>query len=137
MSEEGIGNASSVYIYNGVDEVPMDVTQVRVDPSVTVIPDNAFYGRRPFADIEVCRQLEQIDLPEGLIRIGESAFCFCQNLKRINIPSTVVEIGYNAFYCCKSLKDVVLPANFRQMGNYAFHNCRSLQRINFSLPILN
>ena len=45
-----------VYIYNGVDRVPRDVTHVRVDQSVTVIPDRAFNVRR---------QLVEVDLPES------------------------------------------------------------------------
>ena len=68
-----------VYIYNGADEVPMDVIYVRVDPSVTVIPDNAFNDRR---------KLEEVDLLEGLIRIEKNAFFACNSLKRINLPST-------------------------------------------------
>ena len=41
--ERGEGtNNSSVYIYNGVDEVPRDVKRVRVESSVTVIPKRVF-----------------------------------------------------------------------------------------------
>jgi len=89
-----------VYVYNGVDEVPEDVIHVRVDPSVTVIPDSAFQYRL---------HLEQVDLPEGLIKIEERAFIDCKSLKRINIPSTLVEIGNSAFNHCHKLVDIVLP----------------------------
>ena len=113
--------SGEVYIYNGVDEVPWDVTHVRVDPSVTVIPQRAF---------EDHRKLEVVELPEGLITIGENAFQYCKSLKRINIPSTVIEIGYNAFQGCNKLDGIALPDGLQTMGHYAFANCISLQRIN-------
>ena len=51
-----------VYIYNGVAEVPKDVTHVRVESDVTIIPAYAFMD---------CRDMEEIELPEGLIKIEE------------------------------------------------------------------
>lgn len=51
--EDGSSNVSSVYIYNGVDEVPMNVTHVRVDPTVTIIPDSAFEDRGSLKEVRV------------------------------------------------------------------------------------
>ena len=45
-----------IYVYNGLDEVPEDVTHVRVDHSVTVIPEGAF---REYL------KLEEVELPRG------------------------------------------------------------------------
>ena len=115
------GDVSSIYIYNGVDDVPNDVTHVRADPSVIVIPDSAFAERR---------KLEVVELPEGLVRIKENAFKDCMSLKRINIPSTVQEIGYNAFHFCQKLKALILPEGLLRLGDYAFSSCTSLQTIN-------
>ena len=114
-------NTQTIYIYNGVDDVPNDVTHVRVDPSVTVIPDNAFKRRESLVDI---------DLPEGLIRIGEYAFQTCKSLKRINTPSTVKEIGDRAFESCTKLDKIVLPNCLRSLGRWAFSHCESLKSIN-------
>ncbi|KAL3936775.1 MAG: hypothetical protein SGBAC_007979 [Bacillariaceae sp.] len=45
--------------------------------------------------------LLRVDLPEGLLYIGSSAFYGCSSLERILVPSTVVVIGSMAFsYCC-------------------------------------
>ena len=119
--EDGSSDVPSVYFYNGVDEVPMDVTHVRVDPSVTVIPDSAFQYRL---------HLEQVELPEGLIKIDMRAFDKCRQLMHINIPSTVREIHRDAFGECKSLVSIVLPDELRRIGRWAFKCCQSLQRIN-------
>ena len=112
-----MNNKQTIYIYNGVDEIPEDVTHVRVDPSVTNILAQAFV-KRP--------KLEVVELPEGLIRIGNEAFCDCKSLKSINIPSTVEEIGERAFESCEKLEDIMLPAGLRRLGGWAFCECESL-----------
>ena len=116
-----MSDVSSIYIYNGVDDVPMDVTHVRVDPSVTVIAEQAFQERQ---------NLEVVELPEGLIRIGEYAFKGCKSLKRINIPSTVKKIGERAFIHCQKLDGIILPDGLEQLDERAFQYCKSLQRVN-------
>lgn len=109
-----------VYVYDGVDEVPWDVTYVRVDPSVTIIPQRAL--------LERCK-LEVVELPEGLIRIEHRAFYDNVNLKRINVPSTVIEIGNDAFFNCGELTQIVLPTGLQRLGNDAFANCVSLTKL--------
>jgi len=120
--EEGNHDISSVYVYNGVDEVPMDVTHVKVDPSITVIPDNSLLQRQ---------KLKVVELPEGLIRIEEKAFFGCESLISINLPSTLTHIGNQAFGGCE-LDDIVLPEGLQTLGSEAFCDCKSLQRI--SIP---
>ena len=109
-----------VYIYNGVAEVPKDVTHVRVESDVTIIPAYAFMD---------CRDMEEIELPEGLIKIEEHAFQYCTSLKRINLPSSLLEIGEAAFDLCEDLEEVVLPEGLQRLGRYAYYRCDSLQRI--------
>jgi len=110
-----------VFIYNGVDEVPEDVTHVRVDQSVTFIQQQAFNNRQKMVEVE---------LPEGLIRIENNAFKQCHSLKRINIPSTVEEIGDYSFDRCKKLDGIILPQGLQILGERAFNRCRSLKTIN-------
>jgi len=118
MSE---GDNTSVYIYNGVGRVPRNVTHVRIDPSVTVIPQDAFFNSQ---------QLVEVKLPEGLVHIEVRAFYNCNSLKTINIPSTVTEIGDYAFDECEKLVVVHLPEGLQRLGGWAFHHCTSLQSIN-------
>jgi hypothetical protein len=54
---------AEVFNYTGAGaEVPDDVVRVRVDPSVTSIPAEAFDERHKLAEVELC---------EGLVEIGE------------------------------------------------------------------
>jgi len=119
MSE--VQNNTSVYLQWSYGEVPYSVTHVRVDPSVTVIPQSAFDG---------CEKLEEVELPEGLITIGINAFYGCASLKRINFPSTLEEIGESAFESCYHLDGITLPVGLRTLEIAAFFDCYSLQRIN-------
>ena len=53
-----------------------------------------------------CSELEAVILPEGVTKIGHSAFRYCEKLKEIIIPATVEEIGGLAFERCALPEDV-------------------------------
>lgn len=133
---------SKVFLYNGSGKVPRDVTHVRVDSSVTEIPDKAF---------QFCRGVVSVQLNEGLVRIGNYAFCCCRSLVNINFPSTLKVIGdyafgdcgslitaklnegllnlqSEAFIRCYSLKYVIFPSTLQSIGGSAFYSCKNLLR---------
>ena len=64
MEDEANNVDSEVFEYMGGD-VPGDVVRARVHPSVTIIRRYAFV---------VKEKLEEIELDEGLIEIGNGAF---------------------------------------------------------------
>ena len=99
----------------------MDVTHIRVDPSVTVLSEGVFEDRG---------KLEVVELPEGLISIEDCVFYCCSSLMRINIPSTVTSIGERVFEYCGKLELAVLPEGLQRFGARAFYHCNSLQSIN-------
>ena len=92
--------------------------------------------------------ITDIDLPEGLITIGEGAFDGASNLVAVNIPSTVTDIGLLAFsstgitnieipssvttlktqtfFCCGYLKSVKIPVSVTSLQNVPFYECNSL-----------
>ena len=63
--DEPAANDGVVFVYDGVNEAPADVTHVRVLPTVTVIPETAFYNRL---------HLLEVELPEGLTKNENHAF---------------------------------------------------------------
>ena len=115
MEAAASADNDDILVYMGWDTiVPRDVIRCRVHPSVTVIPEETFYARR---------ELEEVELSEGLLEIGVRAFYDCISLKRINkIPSTVIRIDERAF-CLASLRDVHLPDGIVSIGSHAFFYC--------------
>jgi hypothetical protein len=63
--------------------------------------------------------LEEIDIPEGVESIGEFAFTDCK-LQRINLPSSLKVIKYGAFSGNTTLKKVHLPDGVEKIERAAF-----------------
>ena len=114
-------NNEEVFVYMGGDMiVPRDVVRVRVHPSVTVIPNDAF---------DECVKLEDVEFCEGLLEIGKGAFHACTSLKGIKIPSTVTVICGRAFVYCSGLEEVELSEGLQEIREAAFFSCYRLKNI--------
>lgn len=114
--------------------------KVTVPEGVTVIGENAFQGKRvtevtlPDSLTHIrarafyaCGELTGINLPAGLISIGESAFEGCYALRgRLVIPEQVTKIEKSAFWGCEGLTGVTLPKGLVSIGDYAFSGCSGL-----------
>jgi hypothetical protein len=105
-----------VFVYTGPrgEGVPRDVVRVRVDPSVTSIPADAFYERKKLAEVELC---------EGLVEIGAQSFDDCElSITKINIPTSLRRIGDDAFI--SSLQTpICLHDDIESIGDGAFSGC--------------
>ena len=115
MADEGeaisANNNDEVFEYMGGDMVvPDDLVRAQVHSSVAVIPERAF---------QYHTKLEEIELCEGLLKIGGCAFIHCRSLKHVNIPSTVKTIGSYAF-CGAPLQTRYLPDSVESIGLGAF-----------------
>jgi hypothetical protein len=121
--EANIPEPRNVFIYNEdtKDDIPDNVTHVKVDPSVKEIHAWAFQD---------CHLLVEVEFSEGLQVIGHGAFCECTNLKHINkLPSTLKEIGDYAFESCWNLNSIKFPEGLQVIGKSAFAGCRRLKRV--------
>ena len=67
-----------------------------------------------------------VTIPEGVTKIGGSAFAGCTGLTSVTIPAGVTEIGVFAFYRCTGLTSVTIPADVKEIGMDAFNGCRQL-----------
>lgn len=65
-----------------------------VDDKVTAIAGNAFSN---------CFYLEEINLGNGVRKLGVAAFKNCMSIQSITIPKNVQKIGYNVAYFCDKL----------------------------------
>ena len=80
--------------------------------SLNRIADGMFSG---------CKAIESIEIPEGILEIGESAFEGCNQLIEVSLPDGLVSIGKRAF-CENRLKEVVFPKSMLYIGSVSFTN---------------
>lgn len=66
-------------------------------------------------------QAESCTVPEGIKKIGQSAFEGCKDLTEVVIPEGVTEIARAAFASTGELEKVTLPSSLASIGNYAFY----------------
>jgi len=114
-----------IFVYTGGQQVvPSDVTHVRIDRSVEIIPERAFYKRK---------QLVVVEFHNGVKDIGKLAFAGCTSLRSLNLTG-IKTIGSGAFRSCYALMDV--DVKFGEFGDQggtqiserAFDHCTSLRR---------
>ena len=95
-----------------------DLVEVVIKSNMLIsIPDFAFNR---------CRSLKQINIPEGVRKIGSYAFDRCESLESVKMPNTVVKICAGAFIRCHKLEDIRLSDNLRSIEDYSFESCRNL-----------
>jgi len=73
--------------------------------------------------------VETIDLPVGLVTLGDYVFYCNRTLKSVTIPETVTSIGKYCFYGCGGLTQIIIPENVTSIGERAFSNCSALSSI--------
>ena len=97
------------------------------DDSVITIPDGITkIGESAFAK---STNLTSVTIPKGVTKIGEGAFRECTNLVSVTIPSSVTVIDTRAFYMCTNLTNVTIPDGVTNIFSYAFSYCTSLTSI--------
>ena len=109
-----------VFVYTGGDQVvPRDVRRVRIDKSVKIIPNEAFFNRE---------HLIHVEFHDGIETIGKWAFHRCSSLRSVKLMGVKI-IAVEAFYNCVGLLDVEFGDKLETIGTGAFQFCRSLRTI--------
>ena len=93
--------------------------------SVTSIGDSAFNAD----NIEACKNLTSIIIPDSVTMIGDYAFDGCTSLTSVTIPDSVTSIGGCAFWCCTGLTSVTIPDSVISIGDSAFWGCTGLTSV--------
>ncbi len=73
-----------------------------------------------------CKQLTEVNLPEGLKKIDGNAFVGCTNLTNISFPSTLESL---AGFRKTGLMSIVVPKSVKYIGN--FDDCTHLASVTF------
>ena len=104
-------------------------------PDAYVVDGIAVYGAEGRVLLCVDENVEEFDVPEGVVNIYHRCFAGCEKLQQVRIPSSVKRIGKRAFYGCVSLKDIVVPDSVYMIGEEMFMNCASLKHVVLSSHI--
>ena len=91
--------------------------------------DNSQYtsfGKNAFNE---CRNLEEVEMPNTVVKIGEAAFRYCTKLATINMSTALTDIGYNAFNSCYALTNITIPSSVLSIGSIAFIGCSGLTTV--------
>ncbi|KAL7524464.1 hypothetical protein ACHAWF_005630 [Thalassiosira exigua] len=114
--EVDLGNVTMVG--SGAFMYCTSLTHILMPSTLTKIGVCAFDG---------CKMLENVELPEGLKEIENSAFA-CTQLRHINFPSSLLFISTTAFEKCP-LKEVIFPERLEVIGPWAFQHCTMLEKV--------
>lgn len=68
-------------------------------------------------DTEIC---DSIVIPEGVTKITEGAFEGIEEIERVELPNTLLKIGNASFYDCPNLAEIKLNKGLRDIGSDAF-----------------
>ena len=112
--------------------LPTNLTEIS-DGNCEYVPDRfdktgyVYYGTFSRTNIN------HIDIPNSVTKIGSYAFYNCSNLKYISVGNSVASIGSNAFSNCSNLKSISIGNSVNSIGSNAFSKCTGELIINNAL----
>lgn len=71
--------------------------------------------------------LTEVDLPDTVQKVGESAFAYCEALTKVDLSSSIATLEDSTFSSCSSLTDIRIPEGIVEIEPWCFYGCLSLQ----------
>ena len=79
--------------------------------------------------VEFLTNLKHVEIPEGVEKLGKSAFFDKRGILSVKLPGSMKEIESRAFRNCISLETVIFEGDGLSIHEDAFKNCTSLKYI--------
>ena len=70
-----------------------------------------------------------VEVPDGVMEIGNFAFYNCGSLQKIMLPASVTKIDWGAFWQCSGLETLTVQGNLAKIGESAFSDCTKLSAV--------
>ena len=104
-----------------------EIKAISYNQNNCVLPKNAtILGNYSFAFSDI---LENVEIHEGIKKIGKSAFYKCESIKSVIIPDSVACIENAAFAYCTVLENVYISKKCKTIHDLVFMGCSSLEHI--------
>ena len=122
------------FVYQKTEDGGAVLTNYSGTSDEVVIPDHVdgypvlAIGAHMFAYNE---KIRTVQLPEGILSIGNMAFFKCMNLQGIDIPEGITLIDECCFGDCQSLAEVHFPESLKEVGRFSFLQCLKLTEVSF------
>ena len=109
----------------------MEMDSIQVDPSnPNYSSDDKFLYNKNKTEIKMYFKVESnVEIPNGVEKIGNRAFHNKNMIKNITIPGSVKEIG-NSFNYCSGLTSITIPNSVEKINIGCFEFCTNLAQIN-------
>ena len=98
---------------------------------------------KPLILIENGKVIECLDksitsakIPEGVTKIGYSAFAKCKALVSVELPESLRELCWRAFENCKALESIIIPKGVTKIEHSVFEHCTSLKSVELGGSVL-
>ncbi len=78
-----------------------------------------------------------VEIPDGVLKIGDYAFSACNKLKEIVIPDSVTSIDNSAFIGCAGLTSIVIPDSVTTIEDKAFSSCTDLESVKLGNSVIS
>ena len=76
--------------------------------------------------------VKNLNIPEGVTRIGYCAFYGCSAITSVTIPGSVTTIGTDAFDGCSGLTSVTIGNGVTSIGDRAFSGCTRIKEVHIN-----
>ena len=140
MQTGGDGNSGDTSVL--IDLIERDLTSIVIPQGTTQIGDWAFHNASTLTSVNIPASvtsikyeafkgagLNEINIPNTIVNLGESCFYSCKNASVINIGSGVSTLPNNCFNACNKVKNITIPANVNYLQGGCFMNCTSLESV--------
>ena len=121
--------AGTSYGKSLVDIFGDQVREYVLGEDITAIGDHAFHKYRTFWNDGGSGNITSLNIPGGVLSIGEGAFVGCSGLTSLILPNSLTSIGLGAFQGCSGLTSISIPDGVTSIGGSAFLGLTSLKSV--------
>ena len=127
LDSKVVHNQSEAFTIEGKNLYDADRTRLiscLTDASMIIVPKTV----RTIGSLAFNRRarLKNVQLPDGLDRIGRDAFSDCDALEEVVIPASVTTIDPYAFASCDNLRKITFLGEVKHLARTSFSDCDNL-----------